>query len=249
MNKLTPDKRVVATNLAMYAGGGDCVWKGRTGEDIIQVLVMPHIPSYQKPCQVYYYQTKAPVAKKYGIAANSEKRAKSGSKSGHYLEKLSVFDCRTRAEALALESALGQCLTKKFTEDEYAKWANIVNMSSSELARESKEEFDEIFLGLQQQYQEMGNELFIRTHMKIWADQFDKAKCELESGKKIVLWYADEHIDGNCRDGSIRWTDKIDIECGVGLDPGVDIPVSLEEVPELFHRRYGFKLIPDSAWH
>ena len=246
MNALRPIPEVVATNLAMYADGGNAVWKGRTKESISQVFVMPHIPRYQKPCQIYYYQTKAPIAKKYGIAADAAKRAKTGNRWGHYHQQLSVFDCSTRAEALVIESALGQYLTKKFSEEEYEEWADVTNMSSSELARESKEEFDSLIKDLQSQYAELGNEEFIRKNLAFRIASFERLSNQLLKGELVVFCVKNPN---EYNDGSITWCPKEDIKEWDSSAYAAYQILSLEQVPEIFYQRYGFKLIPDSAWH
>jgi len=241
VNGLKPDKKVVATNLAMYAEGGNGIWKSFSRDSVIQVLVMPNIGRFQKPCQVYYYQTKAPIAKKYGIAACADKRAKTGNRWGHYMQKLSVFDCETRAEAIAIEASLRQCLTAGWTEEEYAEWAQVTNMSSCELARESKQEFDSIFLDLQKQYRELGNGGFIRKYLAHHVSQFERLADQLLKG--------DLEIVVNSFDDSIAWIAKQELESlGPSTLSGLKT-LKLEEAPEQFQKQFGFKLIPDSAWH
>tara|TARA_B100000900_G_scaffold307936_1_gene266602 strand:+ start:213 stop:758 length:546 start_codon:yes stop_codon:yes gene_type:complete len=120
VNGLKPEKKVVATNLAVYARG-EFIYKDCSRESIKQVMMWPDMTKFQKPCQLYYYQTKVPEIRKYGIAASAEKRAKTGKRSGWHEEQISVFDCSNRSEAVAIEAALGHHLDRKISSEEEEK--------------------------------------------------------------------------------------------------------------------------------
>ena len=75
MNGLKPEKKVVATNLAVYARG-EFIYKDCSRESIKQVMMWPDMTKFQKPCQLYYYQTKVPEISKYGIAASAKNAQK-----------------------------------------------------------------------------------------------------------------------------------------------------------------------------
>ena len=185
MNGLKPEKKVVATNLAVYARG-EFIYKDCSRESIKQVMMWPDMTKFQKPCQLYYYQTKVPEIRKYGIAASAEKRAKTGKRSGWYEEQISVFDCSNRSEALAIEAALGHHLDRKISSEEEEKWYTSIRISL-ELARESKDEFDAIFLDLQQQYRAVGSKAFFETHLQALASTFNQVVDELLKGKLIIV--------------------------------------------------------------
>jgi len=249
VNGLKPIPEVVAINLVMYARNFGRIHKRNFGESLHELFLRPDHPRYQKPCQVYYYQTKVPEIRKYGIAASAEKRAKSGKRSGWYEEKLSVFDCSNRGEALAIEAALGHHLDGKISREEEEEWYTSIRIGI-ELARESKDKFDEIFLDLQQQYRAVGSKAFFDTHLSDFCDRVNGDIKDLLSGEQVVIYVPDEHIN-EYRDGSIelRYKHMVESDLNSVYDLGIEVVVPLEEVPELFYKRYGFKLIPDSAWH
>ena len=244
MNGLKPDKKVVATNLAVYARG-EFIYKDCSRESIKQVMMWPDMPKFQKPCQVYYYQTKVPEIRKYGIAASAEKCAKTGKRSGWYEEQLSVFDSSNRSEALAIEEALGIHLNRKISSEEEEKWYTSIRIGL-ELARESKKEFDAIFLDLQQQYRAVGSKAFFETHLPGVVSRFNEVVEKLLKGELIIVEPQDKD---NYQDAWFLWRPASVAHSLHHFRNKSLKALSLEEAPEHFHKRYGFKLIRDSAWH
>ena len=244
MNGLKPDKKVVATNLAVYARG-EFIYKDCSRESIKQVMMWPDMPKFQKPCQVYYYQTKVPEIRKYGIAASAEKCAKTGKRSGWYEEQLSVFDSSNRSEALAIEEALGIHLKRKISSEEEEKWYTSIRIGL-ELARESKKEFDAIFLDLQQQYRAVGSKAFFETHLPGVVSRFNEVVEKLLKGELIIVEPQDKD---NYQDAWFLWRPASVAHSLHHFRNKSLKALSLEEATEHFHKRYGFKLIRDSAWH
>ena len=111
MNKLTPDKKVVATDLAVYALG-EFIYKDCSRESIKQVMMWPDLPKFQKPRQVCYYQTKVPEFKKNGIAVSAEKRAKTGKRSGWYEEQLQYLIAQIGLKHLRLNLSWASILQR-----------------------------------------------------------------------------------------------------------------------------------------
>ncbi len=83
-------------------------------------------------------------------------------------------------------AALGHHLDRKISSEEEEKWYTSIRIGL-ELARESKDEFDAIFLDLQQQYRAVGSKAFFETHLQALASTFNQVVDELLKGKLIIV--------------------------------------------------------------
>lgn len=247
MNGLKPIREVVAKNLAMYARGLDFVPKNVRKEDVYQVFLLPQLERFSSPCQVYYYQTAHPRFKKFGIAKDAVKRAKTSKRKANYVEALSIYDCETRSMALAIERVISSRFSKDWCKQDREELEG-AKVWSIELSQASKEDFDNLFHKLSDDYSLLGSNQFIRKHLPDLARKFEKTVEGLLSGDLIVHCLRQEKIN-EYNDGYLRFMAKSDYEeYWDSISEERDILVTLEEAPQIFEERYGFKLIPDSAW-
>lgn len=115
---------------------------------------------------------------------------------------------------------------------------------SQELSTSTVDAFDACVMALRQEYVKEGIRAFIEKYNPDLCSWFDENLDGLLSGR-LKVWHYSTSKPGFY---DIRWGSDEQIKDESEKDRREILLTPFQDIPDIFQKRYGFKLIPDSAW-